>query len=389
MSTRSTRRAGAYIRQCCRATPHESGYSEARRPTEDQDPLLAETAIYQGVAPLVQSALSTDPHSSRSIQAIDDWIMRATGTALRAYADLSLSAVTINGLGHPWAVLKGAALANTVYPDPFQRLFSDVDLLVRPTEIEEVTYALVESGGRILDKNWSLMAADRRGQVHLRLPSGTLVDLHWSLLNSGQVRDRFTIRTGDLLGRCASTTTPTGTVVPILTDVDQLAHVTLHAALSGGHRLAWYVDVDRIVRSGFAEWDELVARAASWRGRAAIGSVLLRSKSVLGTPVPDSVIGELSNRRTSLLVASLDRLAPAGTSRSDPGSALVMSSLRDTGSTASIPRLNRWLNPKGATRAWRTWRSKEPSLDLMSTRSGEPGDYFAVVGKAATEEPLG
>ncbi|MCZ3385477.1 MAG: nucleotidyltransferase family protein [Actinomycetia bacterium] len=375
----SRRDIGAFIRQCCRVDGPLPGHQPLGRPPVSQDELLADTAIYQGVAPLVQAALRADRRDDRPIPALDDWVMLATGAALRAYTDLALAATTIDGLGHPWAVLKGAALANTVYPDPLQRLFADVDVLVRPADLKEATDALVETGGRILDKNWSLMASDRRGQVHLRLPSGTLVDLHWSLLNSGQVRDRFTLPTDDLLTRLAKTTTPTGTVVPILGDVDQLAHVALHAALSGGHRLSWFVDVDRMVRDGFTDWEELVARATTWRGRAAIGGVLLRGQRVLSTPIPTAVIDELSNRRTSLLVSVLDRCAPTGTARHDPGSALVMSSLRDTGSTASIPRLNRWLNPKGAARAWRSWRSKQPTLDLMSTRAGTPDDYFRVV----------
>lgn len=371
----SRRDIGAFLRQCCRVDEQLPGRNLLDRPPIGRDDRLADTAIYQGVAPLVQVALR-DHHR---IPTLDNWVMLATGAALRAYTDLALVAATIDGLGHPWAVLKGAALANTVYPDPLQRLFSDVDILVRPADLKDVTEALVESGGRILDKNWSLMASDRRGQVHLRLPSGTLVDLHWSLLNSGQVRDRFTLPTEDLLTRLDKTTTPIGTVIPILSDVDQLAHVALHAALSGGHRLSWFVDVDRMVRDGFTDWEELVSRAAAWQGRAAIGGVLLRTQRVLGTPVPIAVFDELSNRRTTLLVAALDRWAPAGTARHDPGSALVMSSLRDTGSTASIPRLNRWVHPGGAARAWRSWRSKQPTLDLMSTRAGDPSDYFRVV----------
>ncbi len=343
------------------------------------DPLLAETAIYQGVAPLVQTALRSDPHDRHPVAALDDWIMLATGTALRAYTDLSLVAATLDRLGYPWAVLKGAALANTVYPEPFQRLFSDVDLLVRPADLKEVTYALVDAGSRTLDRNWSLMAADRRGQVHLRLPSGTLVDLHWSLLNSGQVRDRFAVPTDELLTRLTKTTTATGTAIPVLADVDQLAHVALHAALSGGHRLSWLVDVDRIVRHGFDEWAELVSTATKWQGRAAIGAVLLRAKRSLGTPVPADVIDQLANRKATAIVSVLDGVAPLGTARHDPGSALLMSSLRDTGSTTAIPRLNRWLNPRGAARAWRSWRSGQPTLDLMSTQSGEPDDYFTWV----------
>lgn len=378
----SSRSTGAFIRQCCLA---ETDRDAAPRPAEAHDRLLAETAIYQGVAPLVQSAIHRDRQDPRPIAALDDWIILATGTALRAYSDLSLAASTLNASGHPWAVLKGAALANTFYDDPFQRLFSDVDLLVSPAHIEEITHVLVAAGGRAIDKNWSLMAKDRRGQVHLRLPSGTLLDLHWSLLNSGQVRDRFTISTDELLGRRGSTTTPIGTAIPVLGEVDQLAHVALHAALSGGHRLSWLVDVDRLVRGGFSDWDDLVAVATNWRGRAAIGAVLLRAQRVLGVPVPTSVTAALATRRTSILVSGLDHLAPTGTARHDPGSALVMSSLRDTGSTASIPRLNRWLHPKGAMRAWRTWRFKEPSLDLLSSRSGQPDDYFSVVRKAARE----
>ena len=137
--------------------------------------------------------------------------------------------------------MKGPVLAEHCYPAAELRTYEDLDLLVRPRDFEVTIDALEHAGFDLVDRNWALIRDERRAQLHLRLPMGTIADVHWHLLNRGSVRRAFAVPTDELFAR-SRTLDVAGTTVSTLGRVDTLLHLCLHATLSGGDRLIWSKD---------------------------------------------------------------------------------------------------------------------------------------------------
>jgi hypothetical protein len=235
---------------------------------------------------------------------------------LRISADLGWAADRLDRLGVGWVVVKGPALAAT-YARPDLRTYKDLDLLVGPADFPVVVRHLESAGATVLDRNWTLVRQELRGQLHLQLPGGTVSDLHWHLVN--QRRDRLRIVTDELLVRAVRTTIG-DREVPVLDAVDALLHVCLHAALSGGDRLIWLADAaaSSSVLDGTA-WSILITRARSWGATTAAGLVLARAARSLGAPVPDAVVRALLPTWTGeATVRLVDLIEPVGSRTAAP-----------------------------------------------------------------------
>ncbi len=79
-------------------------------------------------------------------------------------------------------VLKGAALAQTVYSSPEQRLFADLDILVKKAKVDEACEILGRFGYATGNTGQDPLFFDRH-HFHriLRNPAGISVEIHWAL----------------------------------------------------------------------------------------------------------------------------------------------------------------------------------------------------------------
>ena len=226
---------------------------------------------------------------------------------LRALSDLAAWGRVMDDASIPWLAAKGPVAA-AAYPRPDARTWGDLDVLVAPTALGPALDALADAGWALADRNHLLLRAVVPSEVHLVAPSGTVVDLHWSL-TSTRVRTAGTgTDTPGLLAR-ATTVDVGGLVVPALEPADALVHLCVHAAASGADRLGWLADVAAAAPDdGDGDgWHEVVAAAGRWRARAAVAGVLGRAALVLG---PDAV-GGLGLRAAAALRTGL-RPGPRG-----------------------------------------------------------------------------
>jgi len=213
----------------------------------------------------------------------------------RALATISRIAEVFDANDVEWAVLKGLALAASVYPHPDWRYGVDVDVLVSPTRFESAVSQLQAAGFDLLDVNWPLMAESMPGQLRLRSPNGTTVDLHWDLLNQRELRTEFRFGTADLLQRrVIIASLPTHPPLPTLHPVDQLLHVALHASLSGANRLVWLIDIDRLIRVSRPDWPTVLARAERSGTGTAAALAIARARAVYATPITESELRRLA-----------------------------------------------------------------------------------------------
>jgi hypothetical protein len=184
----------------------------------------------------------------------------ALAAVSRALADAGLRALLV----------KGAALALTVYPDPAARPMRDLDLLVRPEDEARAVAALVARGGRAHAPGGRAHSAALLGETQIMLPLGALqvlVEVHATL-------DKIAPRPIDLdaiFSRAAPAPGLPALLVPAPEDHALL--LALHAAVSGfAHPIA-FLDLELLLRRGL-DARVLAERARDFGLRAAMFATL-------------------------------------------------------------------------------------------------------------------
>jgi hypothetical protein len=164
-----------------------------------------------------------------------------------------------------WATLKGPVLDEHLYPRPGLRPYSDLDVLVRPTEVQAALGALEGAGAVLIDRNLPLAQAQRRGELGVRLPGGTVLDLHWHLVNDPRARVSFALPSADVALARSIDVRLVGVSTQRLDAADTVVHLAVHAMTSGADRAIWAHDLRYALADPQLDLGELAARA----GRAA------------------------------------------------------------------------------------------------------------------------
>jgi hypothetical protein len=247
-------------------------------------------------------------------------------------------------------VLKGAALAHTVYPDSSWRPFGDLDLLVRTRDWDRITRLLVELGMRRrlpeprpgFDKRFGKAAVFIGGD-------GAEVDLHRTL-TAGPFG--LWIDTDELIDRAVPFEVG-GRRLRRLDDTALLLHASIHASLGWRPPLLWTLrDVAQTARSDQVVWDDLLRLAKRWRMQAVLAHSLRTVRATLGVELPlNSGMFEAVRppRRERRLVEAYT------TDRRSRGGA-VLATIR------ALPGLR--------SRAAFLWAMMFPSREFMAARTG-------------------
>lgn len=291
----------------------------------DDVPRLVELARVHGVEAWLAGCAPDRP----AWHALAEQRRRFAAARMRTLADLHRFGAATDQLGAQWVVLKGQALAEQFYPRPHFRYGADLDVLIGAREFRAAVRALEDSGWRLLDRNWPLLADTLPGQLKLSAPSGGLLDLHWHLMNNPRLRQAHPLGTAQLLLR--RRVLPSG--LPVLHEHDQLIHLGLHGAQAGANRLLWLLDAG-LAAERVSAWPELAATARRVGAGLALALVLLRARRWLGTAAPASAIRALGAGRGWRLVCwAVDRASPL---RADPDRpALGRSVARSVGPTVA------------------------------------------------------
>jgi hypothetical protein len=199
-------------------------------------------------------------------------------------------------------LLKGAALAYDLFPNPAWRERGDADILVRPEQRAEA-HAILAAMGYIRDTGEGMADAHSLQQLWvLPLDDGSShdVDLHIAPLNVPRFRSLLTHEDA-LRGRRPLPALGPAAAAPSLGFM--LLHAAIHRRFNetvpyrvgshwhvGGERLIWLVDIDLLARSmdpgDWAEFARLAERLEE--GRSALAA-LAAAEQALGTPVPGDV----------------------------------------------------------------------------------------------------
>jgi hypothetical protein len=184
-------------------------------------------------------------------------------------------------------LLKGAALALTVYGSFVARPMTDVDLLVPRDDVLRARDALLTAGWRAGTDNTPEFY---EGHQHLQplvdsQGTGTSLELHTSLFFEGHP---FALTSDDIRDR-AEQVVVRGRAVLVPSVHDQLLHLCLHFAWS--HMMAtgaWraFRDLDALLRTGRVDWKEFTTLARDARGGSSCYWTFRMARTVAGIAVP-------------------------------------------------------------------------------------------------------
>lgn len=174
----------------------------------------------------------------------------------------------LGAAGIDYRVLKGTAVAHLDYPDPSQRSYGDVDILVRAGQFDGAI-ATLEAAGHIRRFPEPRPGFQRRfGKGNCMVtPEHLEIDLHRSLAMGPF---GLTIILDDLWAR-SSTFTLAGEELPALALEERFLHAAFHAVLGDPvPRLSALRDVAQILLTRPLDIDRVRALGSAWRADAVV-----------------------------------------------------------------------------------------------------------------------
>jgi len=214
----------------------------------------------------------------------------------------------LNEDGIDFLVLKGPHLGNTVYPDSLDRIYEDLDILVRPEQHIAALAILSSHGYRTVDPEPNRLETARISyHVQLRSPRGLLVELHRHLSRF----DRYPVDIEQLFARSVPFRIG-GVTAHGLCPSHLIVQLVIHVLKS--YFIVDYkhfLDIALVTRVELLDWDYIVD-LLELSGAAGGGFYVLMAACKLSNAiVPDEVLERLRPRL--IRRAWLDRYITVGT----------------------------------------------------------------------------
>jgi len=250
------------------------------------------------ILPLLYWRVGSLPPEVRPPESITDHMrmsfLESRVRILRSERQLGEILDAFQGEGVRALVLRGPALAWSVYPNPALRPGSDLDLLVLPEQIIQARAILEHLGYKCLSKRFEETKDFFREEdfIHRTNPRDNLVvDLHWVHWELhpffGISRD---VGIEDLFRRALKVKSSSLTFAT-LHPVDALINAAIHMAMIHNRdmRLIWICDIALLARQLRIpeDWELLQERSVAWSARLAVENSLKIAQAWTGLKLPE------------------------------------------------------------------------------------------------------
>lgn len=271
-------------------------------PSPDPNPELC-------VSPCVGSMKPVDAADRASDEANDAYAnsspeersraMRARN--LRMMRLLERIAARFNEAGVPLMVLKGAALHLTLYEKPDHRAMADLDLMIRPEDVDKAFHLLEQLGGL---RGEPLVRDDFFPRFHYEIEYtlGRIypvkIDLHVRPFRPLRYSQIVPV---DALWVRAQTVSIGRANILVPSAEEMLVHLAVHAAVHGFADGKWLADIKQWVEThgGDMDWDRFLATVQQWRLALPVQRSFQRVQRDFGSPCPPQVTHRLSTIRVN------------------------------------------------------------------------------------------
>jgi hypothetical protein len=298
-------------------------------------PDLVRRAIDERVGPLLLARLGDDsrlPEVERRLLRAERYRAEASSLILYRELDHLLERSSESGLAPP-VVLKGGALASSLYDEIGLRPMGDIDVLVPRAELEGWLELARKASFRRLAPEMS-PGLDRAIHYHTALSRDdegeATIELHYGL-----IAGESDWRSPDPRWFLESTEDwhPPSAARYSARQLDPTAHLlylSAHAMLQHGGasaRMIWFYDLHLLISRRRIRWTELLERAKSLRWEPALGAALARSRAFFETELPEGLVEELEVHPRERRAREVGRRGDPGRSRAE----IVWSELRSVG----------------------------------------------------------
>jgi hypothetical protein len=255
-----------------------------------------------GLAPLLHWRLRAVPGVPEALrEALRQRALQAAAIELARRAELVRVLALLHAQGLEPVLLKGAALAHTLYPEPHLRPCVDVDLMVAPAQRGAVA-ALLRAEGYATTAFQGGELVNAQSSYWRDLPAGAAMtfDVHWRIATSPLFAHVLTHAW--LRGR-ARPVLPLGPHALGPAPVDALLHGCLHRAgvvarHPRGDRLIWLHDLHLLAAPlDRAGWDEFLELCGRHRVRGLCRRALEAVAAAFGTAIPPHAQAALARAR--------------------------------------------------------------------------------------------
>jgi hypothetical protein len=201
--------------------------------------------------------------------------------------------------GVPYAVLKGPALAATVYDPPWLRPYGDIDLLLQVPSWPRVRALLQQLGYGVGDAG--TLAASQRypgdglNSIACTLPHAqVLLEVHFDLLQLGWASPAM----GELWSRLRSAPLGEGRTISVLAPEEQVLQACVHLFYHGFYRLIWFMDLQQLLQAygSTLDWARIVQLARREGVALPVSYALRYLLELLGVGAPAWVEAALAPR---------------------------------------------------------------------------------------------
>lgn len=211
-------------------------------------------------------------------QCRNQWAAQLRESTVRYARSLSAASDLANHLQAadiPIAYVRGIAIAEHLYPSPELRPMTDIDVVMRPEDKEQLQSAL---------QNRNVSLAKRLRSQFVYVHQGTLFEFHWSLLTPK--RYRALVPNARLLQFRQPRSTTMGDI-PVLRPELEIIGLCLHAyAHHDLSEVRHLVDLGLFLQQKEIDWTLLKTLCHEFKMTRMVGFALFVAATLTGAPLP-------------------------------------------------------------------------------------------------------
>lgn len=260
---------------------------------------IVETAKDHRIAPLVYNNLKniSDNVPSDVIKSHKESYKTTLARNILALQELKTILKTFSESNIRVIVLKGAALAETLYPDIALRPFGDIDLLIHKDDLPKIDNNLSQFGYELRKDISPEFYQKFSIELTYVKDESFALDIHWHIV-------RLPYSKYVDIEQFWNNATPInigGIDTLILSPEYLLLMLCLHVTREDYSQFFWLVDISEVIdyyRETF-NWKLLLDKIQQYRIHSSMYYILLMVKQLLNAPVPEFVIDKLKTHRAS------------------------------------------------------------------------------------------